>query len=212
MQPSSLAHACSHAVVLFACSLAVLLACSLAALPLFACSLAVLLACSHAVPFFLHAAQHASARTCPCLTLCVAIAHAWCLQNLVDKKKDKKSALTQGQAMWLHMKWSPWFGTVWVFTLIVFLAVQTSRQISDWWLRQWTSDARKWYPRSVNKKNPISAATDAPYEALSASQAYIITYAIPVLFFVLMMFTRGACFYWWTLSSGNRIHRKAVHK
>jgi hypothetical protein len=135
-----------------------------------------------------------------------------CAQNLVDKKKEKKTALTQGQAMWLHMKWSPLYGALWVFTLIVFLAVQTSRQISDWWLRQWTSDARKWYPRSVNKKNPISAATDAPYESLTASQAYIITYAIPVCFFILMMFVRGACFYTWTLSSGNRIHTKAVHK
>lgn len=47
---------------------------------------------------------------------------------------------------------------------------------------------------------------------MSASQAYIITYAIVVLFFIFSMFARGSCFYWWTLGSGQRIHVKAVHK
>ncbi len=61
-------------------------------------------------------------------------------------------------------------------------------------------------------KNPANAGTDAPYESLDAGTAYIITYSIPVLFFIISMFFRGAGFHWWTLGSGQTIHKKAVHK
>ena len=97
------------------------------------------------------------------------------------------------------------------------MQVQTSRQISDWWLRQWTTDAKVWYPKGTgpweNPKNPITAGTpDAPYEALTASQAYIITYAIPVLFFVFMMLVRGALHHWYAHGVANNMQRQSVYK
>ena len=96
------------------------------------------------------------------------------------------------------------------------MQVQTSRQISDWWLRQWTTDAKKWYPRGTGPwqkpDNPEWAATDAPYENLTASQAYIITYAIPVLFFVFVMLVRGGCHHWYTHGVANNMQRMSVYK
>ena len=96
------------------------------------------------------------------------------------------------------------------------MQVHTSRQISDWWLRQWTTDAMKWYPKGTgpweNPKNPVGAATDAPYEDLSASQAYIITYAIPVLFFVFVMLIRGGTHHWYCHGVANNMQRKSVYK
>ncbi len=62
----------------------------------------------------------------------------------MGKRKEKKSALTQNQAIWCYVKNSPWYGVVFIVTFIIFLACQTSRQISDWWLRQWTADAKQW--------------------------------------------------------------------
>jgi hypothetical protein len=64
----------------------------------------------------------------------------------------------------------------------------------------------------MNPANPPGSHPGFPYENLSASQAYIITYAIIVLFFIVSMFARGACYHWWTLGSGQRIHVLAVHK
>ncbi|KAJ9510651.1 hypothetical protein QJQ45_027539, partial [Haematococcus lacustris] len=133
------------------------------------------------------------------------------LKGSMGKKKEKKTALTVNEAMRTMLAYSPGWGTVFTITLIIFLACQTSRQISDWWLRQWTSDARVWYPKSVIRRNPVDAATDPPFTKLSAGQAYIITYSIPVLFFVFSMFFRGAGFHWWTHGSCQRLHARAVH-
>jgi hypothetical protein len=122
------------------------------------------------------------------------------------------------QALWTYVKWSPLCGAVFVVTFIIFLACQTSRQISDWWLRQWTSDARGWYPPSSdggdpswsNDENPPLSAPGGIYDGLSASQAYIITYFIPVGFFVISMFFRGYGFHWWTHGAGQKLHKTAV--
>ena len=60
-------------------------------------------------------------------------------------------------------------------------------QVSDWWLSQWSQDTKVWYTQDVVPSNPDDAGTDYPYESLNASQAYIITYAICVLFFLASM-------------------------
>ncbi|KAJ9527211.1 hypothetical protein QJQ45_025467 [Haematococcus lacustris] len=133
------------------------------------------------------------------------------LKGGMGKKKEKKTALTVNEAMVTLVANSPGWGTVFTITFLIFLACQTSRQISDWWLRQWTSDARVWYPNSIIKKNPVGTGPDDPFTALTAGQAYIITYAIPVLFFIFSMFFRGAGFHWWTHGAGQRLHSRAVH-
>ncbi|KAG1674667.1 hypothetical protein FOA52_007191 [Chlamydomonas sp. UWO 241] len=124
---------------------------------------------------------------------------------------ERRSGLTLSEALREFVANSPWFGSVFVVTFLIFLACQTSRQISDWWLRQWTTDARSWYDCDKNSKNPCGTVPDFPYGGINASQAYVITYMIPVLFFILSMLPRGGGFYWWSLSSGQKIHVKAVH-
>ncbi|KAG1659734.1 hypothetical protein FOA52_006004 [Chlamydomonas sp. UWO 241] len=125
---------------------------------------------------------------------------------------ERRSGLTLKEALWEFVANSPWFGTVFVVTFLIFLACQTSRQISDWWLRQWTTDARNWHDCIKSTKGaPCGTTPDFPFENLDASTAYIITYMIPVLFFILSMIPRGAGFYWWSLSSGQKIHVNAVH-
>lgn len=65
-------------------------------------------------------------------------------QDSAGKGRKKKTTLSLTAAMWTYVKNSPLWGLVFIFTFVIFLACQTSRQISDWWLRQWTSDARVW--------------------------------------------------------------------
>eukprot|EP00798_Chlamydomonas_sp_ICE-L_P026578 gene26578-18344_t len=127
------------------------------------------------------------------------------------KKVERKICLTQGEAIKAFVKLSPFMGAVFVLNVIIYLACQTSRQISDWWLSQWSQDTKEWYTRDVVKSNPADAGTDFPYESLNASQAYIITYAICVLFFLVAMVARGQTFFWWARGSGQTIHKKAVH-
>jgi hypothetical protein len=114
--------------------------------------------------------------------------------------------------MWTYVKRSPAWGLVFALDFIIFLASQTARQISDWWLRQWSSDARKWYGPDRNPKNPPGSGPESPYEDMTASQAYIITYAIPVLFFFFSMFFRGYFFFKWTHGSGQNLLAKAINK
>eukprot|EP00798_Chlamydomonas_sp_ICE-L_P021717 gene21717-28737_t len=127
------------------------------------------------------------------------------------KKVERKICLTQGEAIKVFVKLSPFMGAVFVINFIIYLASQTSRQVSDWWLSQWSQDTKVWYTQDVVPSNPDDAGTDYPYESLNASQAYIITYAICVLFFFASMVWRGQTFFWWARGSGQKIHEKAVH-
>jgi ATP-binding cassette, subfamily C (CFTR/MRP), member 1 len=57
--------------------------------------------------------------------------------------RKKHGALGVNEAMAVYWRYGGIIlGT---FTLLVFLATQTSRQLSDWWVRQWTPDAQKFY-------------------------------------------------------------------
>jgi len=56
----------------------------------------------------------------------------------------------------------------------------------------------------------VDAKPSAPWSSLSASQAYIIVYAICVICFLIGMQFRGWTFFMWTQGSGQQIHTKAV--
>ena len=58
-------------------------------------------------------------------------------------------------------------------------------QISDWWLSQWSADTYMWYPKSVVKDNPLDAKS--PFPNLSAGEAYVVCYAIPIGVFLIAM-------------------------
>uniref|UniRef100_A0A7S0R9V8 Uncharacterized protein n=1 Tax=Chlamydomonas leiostraca TaxID=1034604 RepID=A0A7S0R9V8_9CHLO len=134
--------------------------------------------------------------------------------NITDeasKAKKKKTSQDLTEAMWTYVKRSPLWGTVFILDFIIFLACQTSRQISDWWLRQWSSDAKKWYGPDMNPSNPPGSGPDFPFEDLNASQAYIIVYSIPVLFFFISMYFRGWLFFKWSHGSGQTLLAKAIN-
>ncbi|KAG1658983.1 hypothetical protein FOA52_008685 [Chlamydomonas sp. UWO 241] len=137
------------------------------------------------------------------------LAHS-CSQPTETAMAERRSGLTLKEALWEFVANSPWFGVVFVVTFLVFLASATTRQITDWWLRQWTSDARHWYDCDQSK-NPCGTTPEFPFQSMDPSSAYVIVYMIVVLFFILSLLPRGAGFYWWSLSSGQKIHVNAVH-
>ena len=59
------------------------------------------------------------------------------------KKNEPPHKLTAGQAMWLYIK----AGSLWLLPWVVFffLIAQTTRQLSDFWVRWWSNDSYGWY-------------------------------------------------------------------
>jgi len=86
-------------------------------------------------------------------------------------------------------------------SFLLFLAAQTCRQISDWWVRQWTSDAQQWY-----------GTNDTPFPGANAGTSYVAMYAILVGTFIILMLCRGSFFHWWTLGASQNLNKRMVHK
>ena len=81
---------------------------------------------------------------------------------------------------------------------LFFLAAQTTRQISDFWVRWWVSDE---YNKFANKK----------VQQASATEFYSLIYLLLVGLFYTMMLFRGATFLWWVLRSSEGLRRRALH-
>ncbi|GIL55941.1 hypothetical protein Vafri_11394, partial [Volvox africanus] len=79
-----------------------------------------------------------------------------------------------------------------------FLAAQTTRQVSDFWVRWWVNDE---YDRFPAKRVQNSSAT----------KFYSLVYLMLVGLFYLMMLLRGSSFLWWVLRSSENLRRKALH-
>ncbi|GIM04284.1 hypothetical protein Vretimale_8859, partial [Volvox reticuliferus] len=79
-----------------------------------------------------------------------------------------------------------------------FLAAQTTRQISDFWVRWWVNDQYD--------KFPAKRVQDS-----SATKFYSLVYLLLVGLFYLMMLLRGSSFLWWVLRSSENLRRKALH-
>lgn len=105
--------------------------------------------------------------------------------------------ITAKKALWLFL----WHGHLAIVTACFFfyLAAQTTRQVSDFWVRWWVQDKYSKYD------NP----TEVDY---SGSLFYSMFYLLLVGIFWIMMVGRGATFFWFTLRSGERMRRKALHK
>ncbi|GIL76626.1 hypothetical protein Vretifemale_6124, partial [Volvox reticuliferus] len=77
-------------------------------------------------------------------------------------------------------------------------AAQTTRQISDFWVRWWVNDQYD--------KFPAKRVQDS-----SATKFYSLVYLLLVGLFYLMMLLRGSSFLWWVLRSSENLRRKALH-
>uniref|UniRef100_A0A383VW30 Uncharacterized protein n=1 Tax=Tetradesmus obliquus TaxID=3088 RepID=A0A383VW30_TETOB len=117
--------------------------------------------------------------------------------NLGKKKDQNATTLTMQQAMVNYAR----FGgiLVGILSILWFLSAQTSRQISDYWVRQWTGDTRKWY------------VTGPPFFG-GAGKAYVFIYGMLTAAFIVLMLLRGATFHLWTLGSSQRMHKSMLHK
>ncbi|GLC53728.1 hypothetical protein PLESTB_000780900 [Pleodorina starrii] len=81
---------------------------------------------------------------------------------------------------------------------IFFLAAQTTRQVSDFWVRWWVND------QYLHYDNP-------KLQDPGATKFYSLIYLLLVGLFYLMMVGRGITFLWWVLRSSENIRKKALH-
>ncbi|GIL86269.1 hypothetical protein Vretimale_13733 [Volvox reticuliferus] len=82
---------------------------------------------------------------------------------------------------------------------LFFLAAQTSRQMSDFWVRWWVSDQYKHFPKRTGVQDE------------SATKFYCLIYLLLIGLFYLTMVARGATFLWWVLRSSETIRRRALN-
>ncbi|KAG2424609.1 hypothetical protein HXX76_014334 [Chlamydomonas incerta] len=93
-----------------------------------------------------------------------------------------------------------WYGNLFLVatSFFFFLAAQTTRQISDFWVRWWVQDKYS--------KFAVPKAQDS-----SATEFYSLTYLLLVGLFYIFMLCRGATFLWWVLRSSEGLRKKALH-
>lgn len=117
------------------------------------------------------------------------------------KKKAKPTSLSLTSAIGVYaMNCGVVIGTL---SVLFFLAAQTSRQMSDYWVRQWTGDLLCWYPTCKNQANPVFG---------TASASYVTIYGLLVVAFLVLMLFRGTFFHWWTLGGSNTMYNKMLHR
>uniref|UniRef100_A0A383WNY2 Uncharacterized protein n=1 Tax=Tetradesmus obliquus TaxID=3088 RepID=A0A383WNY2_TETOB len=122
------------------------------------------------------------------------------IKDQMGKKKEKNATtLTMGQAIGVYLKYAQYW--ILPISLVWFLSAQTSRQISDMWVRQWTGDTRKWY---VNGP-PMTIFS-------AAGPAYVFIYGMLTLAFIVLMLLRGSTFHGWSLGASQRLHKNMLHK
>ncbi|PNH10694.1 Multidrug resistance-associated protein 1 [Tetrabaena socialis] len=114
----------------------------------------------------------------------------------VQKEARQESRITAVQSFWIYTyngNYAIVFGC-----FMFFLASQTSRQISDFWVRWWVADEYKQFP--------AKGVQDA-----AATKFYALIYLLLVGLFYIFMLFRGATFLWWVLRSSENIRKKALH-
>lgn len=85
-----------------------------------------------------------------------------------------------------------------ILAVVAFLVSQSTRQMSDYWIRQWTSDSLRLYRANTS--------------STKASTMYASTYWALVGGFILLVLIRGLTFYWHILRASQRLQWEVVHK
>jgi ATP-binding cassette, subfamily C (CFTR/MRP), member 1 len=75
----------------------------------------------------------------------------------------------------------------------------SNRQMSDFWVRFWSSDKYKFY------KGPDDHGNRASY-------IYAMTYGAFGTMFLIVQLFRSSIFYWWAAAASNRLYRKILHR
>ncbi|WIA12457.1 hypothetical protein OEZ85_012492 [Tetradesmus obliquus] len=123
------------------------------------------------------------------------------IKDQMGKKKDRPTtSLTLGQASRTYIKFGRLGLHILGFTSLVwFLIAQTSRQISDYWIRQWTGDTMFWYRLG---RAPFFSAP---------GQAYVFIYGMLTLAFLVFMIFRGHNFHMCALGGAQTMQKRMLH-
>ncbi|KAG2500538.1 hypothetical protein HYH03_001315 [Edaphochlamys debaryana] len=116
------------------------------------------------------------------------------------ESKDKRKTQQQVPAIRAALIYT-WYGNLLLsfVCFLFFLIPQTSRQVSDFWVRWWVNDEYLKFPKRKGVQDP------------DATKFYCLIYLALTGIFYFTMIARGATFLWWTLRSAEIIRRKAVH-
>jgi hypothetical protein len=99
------------------------------------------------------------------------------VKDNMGKKAIKPTSLTLAEALSTYVKFCG--PLLMLVSLFFFLSAQTSRQLSDVWVRRWTGDTQKWYS-GVNK----------PLMGMAAGESYLTIYALLTFAFIFLMVCR----------------------
>lgn len=114
-------------------------------------------------------------------------------QNTENKVSEK---ITAGNALSLYLYHAHWFIVLMAF--IWFLAPQTTRQVSDFWVRWWVDDKHDQFD-NPKKQDP------------TATKYYSLLYLLLVGIFFFGMLFRGSFFLAGVLRSAERMRKRALH-
>jgi ATP-binding cassette, subfamily C (CFTR/MRP), member 1 len=93
-------------------------------------------------------------------------------------------------------------------SLFFYIIAQSSRQMSDYWIRQWVNDTLKLYKNRF--ENVGGEVKKFPIHGARGSQVYALTYMALMLAFATFNWLRGYYFFSWTNAAANRFFKKYV--
>ena len=105
--------------------------------------------------------------------------------------------LEMGASCWKYLNAGPAWKLF--LALIIGMISQSTRQMSDFWVRFWTSDRYKLYTDTVEHGN-------------TASHTYAWVYAGLVFAFFAFQVLRSSAFFWWSFGASNRVFTLKLHR
>ncbi|GBF99292.1 ABC transporter [Raphidocelis subcapitata] len=117
-------------------------------------------------------------------------------EEIAAKFSGTVKRLTAAQAAYFY--WASGGRLLGVMSLTVFAVTQTTRIISDWWIRSWAADT------------PAHFYRDHP--ELEAHRLYLVIYAALVTLFILLLLTRDSVFNAWSVRASTNLHNQLFRR
>ena len=119
-------------------------------------------------------------------------------QATISKPEAKPvTKLPMGPSCWKYLNAGPGFR--FVLAILLGMTSQSTRQMSDFWVRFWTSDKYSIYHNDVEYGN-------------HASHTYAWVYGALVFAFFWFQIFRSSAFFWWSFGASNTVHSKKLHR
>ena len=119
-------------------------------------------------------------------------------QATISKPEAKPvTKLAMGPSCWKYLNAGPGFR--FVLAILLGMTSQSTRQMSDFWVRFWTSDKYSIYHNDTEYGN-------------HASHTYAWVYGALVFAFFWFQIFRSSAFFWWSFGASNTVHSKKLHR